>query len=369
MKIRQNDLDFVILPKEGKYIYYLLSEKNTLELAPKIKRNSWLQISYDLKEQYGGAKNSHPSRFNFPHFAAREILNEDIVSNDKLEKLGENHPQRKVKLSHRWSKDKYIEQFNKVQYHLQMGNIYEMNLCMEFYAENVGINPYQLFKKVNERTEAPFSCLSKLGSTYLICASPERFLKKTGSQLISQPIKGTAKRNVDQTEDKKLAEELQKNPKEQSENVMIVDLVRNDLSRLAKKGTVKVDELFGVQTFKTVHQLVSTVSCEIKEDLSLNQILEATFPMGSMTGAPKIRAMQLIDELESHKRELYSGAVGIYETNGNFDLNVVIRSFIYNKESGYLSLSVGSAVTVYANAEQEYEECLLKAEALMACLD
>jgi para-aminobenzoate synthetase component 1 len=365
MKMGQNGFDFVIIPKEGGYVYYLLSEKNTPEL---ISKKTWLQLSYDLKEQFGSTKSLHEPRFNLPHFSAREIISESTISKDELKTLGEDYSQTPVKLTPRWNKEKYIEKFNKVQHHLQRGDIYEINLCMEFFAERVTLNPYSLFEKVYERTEAPFSYLSKLGNTYLICGSPERFLKKTGNMLISQPIKGTAKRHSDHTEDRKAAETLRKNPKEQSENVMIVDLVRNDLSRIAQKGTVKVDELFGVQTFKTVHQLVSTVSCEIKEEVTLNQILEATFPMGSMTGAPKVRAMQLIDELESHKRELYSGSVGMLSANGDFDLNVVIRSFVYNQKSGYLSLSVGSAVTVYASAEQEYEECLLKAEALIACL-
>jgi para-aminobenzoate synthetase component 1 len=150
---------------------------------------------------------------------------------------------------------------------------------------------------------------------------------------------------------------------------MIVDLVRNDLSKIASKGSVNVDELFGIYSFKQVHQMISTVSCEIKDHFTFTDIIKATFPMGSMTGAPKVRAMQIIEECESTKRGVYSGALGYIEPNGDFDFSVVIRSILYNSSNNYLSFMTGSAITSQADAESEYAECLLKAKAMFEALE
>ena len=150
---------------------------------------------------------------------------------------------------------------------------------------------------------------------------------------------------------------------------MIVDLVRNDLSRIAVKNTVKVDELFGIYTFDQVHQMISTISCEVKAETTIKDILQATFPMGSMTGAPKIRAMKLIEKFEETKRGLYSGAIGYISPEGDFDFNVVIRSIQYNTLKMYLSFMVGGAITIASDAELEYQECLVKAKALFEVLE
>lgn len=268
----------------------------------------------------------------------------------------------------RESKNSYIEKVNKLKQHIQQGEIYEINFCIEFYAENVKINPFKQFDKLIAISPMPFSCFIKHQNKYLICASPERFLKKRDNVLISQPIKGTIKRSENIIEDKQLKEELKNSIKEKSENVMIVDLVRNDLSRIAERGSVKVDELYGIYSFPQWYQMISTISCTLKEGKGFDEILKATFPMGSMTGAPKISAMQLIEKYESTKRGMYSGSVGIILPNGDFDLNVVIRSIQYNTETGYLSFMVGSAITILSDAEKEYEECLLKAKAIFSVL-
>jgi para-aminobenzoate synthetase component 1 len=223
------------------------------------------------------------------------------------------------------------------------------------------------FFKMNEVTQAPFAAYVQFDEFSVFCGSPERFLKKEGNKLITQPIKGTAPRGLDEKEDELIKEQLRNNPKERSENIMIVDLVRNDLSQVASKASVKVDELCGIYTFETVHQMISTVSCELRENITFLDILKATFPMGSMTGAPKKRAMELIEEYESFKRGLYSGTIGYIAPNGDFDLNVVIRSLTWNAKTGLLTLATGSAITVSANGPSEFEECLLKAEALKAC--
>jgi para-aminobenzoate synthetase component 1 len=204
---------------------------------------------------------------------------------------------------------------------------------------------------------------------YLICASPERFLKKTGNKIISQPMKGTARRDLqDAAMDEQLKQTLFLDAKERSENVMVVDLVRNDLSKICTDGTVQVDELFGVYTFPQVHQMVSTVSGELKADVSFSDIIDASFPMGSMTGAPKYRVMQLIDEYEPIGRGLFSGSVGYIDPEGNFDFNVIIRSIFYNSSTNTLSYYAGSAITFYSDAVKEWEECLLKAEAIKKVL-
>ena len=209
----------------------------------------------------------------------------------------------------------------------------------------------------------------RLGNLYALSASPERYISKNGNEVISQPIKGTAKRLSDEMEDEKLRLHLENDQKERSENIMITDLVRNDLSKFANKGSVKVDELCNIYSFKQVHQLISTVTCQVDKSLSPVYMIRETFPMGSMTGAPKISAMNIIEELEDSKRGLYSGAVGYFNPRGDFDFNVVIRSILYNTLNNYVSFSVGSAITAKSIPENEYEECLIKAKAMREALE
>jgi para-aminobenzoate synthetase component 1 len=247
---------------------------------------------------------------------------------------------------------------------------------MEFFSETKGINPLALFFKLNETSQAPFSAFYRMNDKYLMCASPERFLKKSSRKIISQPIKGTARRGSNIGEDNEIKRSLLTNKKEQSENVMIVDLVRNDLSKTC--NNVQVDKLCDISSFKQWHQLISTVSGEIRHDVHFVDVIKNTFPMGSMTGAPKIKAMQLIEQFEKTKRGLYSGAVGyitpsLSGENGqggevDFDFNVVIRSILYNQASGYLSFQVGSAITANSIPEKEYAECLLKAKGMFEAL-
>ena len=230
------------------------------------------------------------------------------------------------------------------------------------------INPYKVFEQLNTLTEAPFAQLVKIEDTYIICASPERFIQKKGNQLITQPMKGTARRNNNPIEDEQIKQTLKSNIKEQTENVMAVDVARNDLSRIATKGSVIVNDLFGVQTFKNVHQMVSTVSCELKENISFDDIIEATFPPASMTGAPKLKAIELIKKYEAIERGIYSGILGQIDGNGDFDFCVVIRTIIYNEKTKQLSFHVGSAITSQCNPEEEWNECLLKADTIFTSL-
>lgn len=269
----------------------------------------------------------------------------------------------------RISKEKYLEKVKEMLRHIHRGDIYEANFCQEFFAENREIDPFRVFQNLNEISRPPFAVFLKLENNYLLCASPERYLKMNSGHIISQPIKGTARRSKVPIEDEKIAEALAMDPKERAENIMIVDLVRNDLSRIAKKGSVNVDELCKVYSFKQVHQMISTISATLEDGIPPLEVLRATFPMGSMTGAPKISAMKIIEDLEESKRGLYSGAVGYFTPEGDFDFNVVIRSILYNSLNKYVSFSVGGAITSRSVPEMEYEECLLKSEAMRKALD
>ncbi|MFM7018364.1 anthranilate synthase component I family protein [Flavobacterium sp.] len=273
-----------------------------------------------------------------------------------------------VVIQPRISKEEYVVKVEKMLEHIQRGDIYEANFCMEFFADNSVINPLDVYQKLNSISEAPFSVYFKNDSQFLLSASPERYLKKTATNIISQPIKGTSRRHTEIELDKKSKTDLEFNEKERSENIMIVDLVRNDLSRTASKGSVEVEELCGMYSFKQVHQMISTIVSQVENTISPVEILRTTFPMGSMTGAPKISAMNIIEKLEETKRGLYSGAVGYFTPNGDFDFNVVIRSILYNAQNQYVSFSVGSAITSLSDPEKEYEECLLKAKAMFAVL-
>ena len=273
-----------------------------------------------------------------------------------------------ININQRISKENYLLKVSKMLEHIQRGDIYEANFCMEFFAHTNQLDPIEVFQKLAVISEAPFAVYFKNAVHYLLSASPERYLRKKGTRVISQPIKGTSKRSADPIADAQFKVDLAQNEKERSENIMIVDLVRNDLSHTATKGSVVVEELCEIYTFKQVHQMISTVVSEVEVTTHPVEIIRTTFPMGSMTGAPKISAMQIIETLEETKRGLYSGAVGYFTPEGDFDFNVVIRSILYNAKNEYLSFSVGSAITAQAIAEQEYEECLLKAKAMFEVL-
>lgn len=302
----------------------------------------------------------------------RMVDDEMELDLEAIIKVGNDTQNSKLKtqnsIQQRVPKETYLEKVSNVLEHIQRGDIYEANFCMEFYAENAQINPLETYKKLNSISESPFSVYFKNENQYVLCSSPERYLKNENGKIISQPIKGTSKRFEDSELDNHSKLELQQNPKERSENIMIVDLVRNDLSRTAEKSSVEVEELCEAYSFKQVHHLISTITSNKNTENSVIEVIKNSFPMGSMTGAPKISAMQIIEKQEATKRGLYSGSMGYFTPNGDFDFNVVIRSILYNSKNQYLSFSVGSAITAQCNPEQEYEECLLKAKAMKAVL-
>ncbi|TGE14508.1 anthranilate synthase component I family protein [Hymenobacter elongatus] len=268
----------------------------------------------------------------------------------------------------RLAKTDYLAAVEAVRENILDGEVYELNLCQEFYAEQVALDPVSTFLRLNAASPTPFAGFYKWQDRYLLCASPERFLQQQGPQLVSQPIKGTIRRGTTPAEDEQLRAQLLNDEKERAENLMIVDLVRNDLARVAQTGTVRVPELFGLYPFRHVWQMISTVEAQRRPACDLVDILRAAFPMGSMTGAPKIRAMQLIEHYERTRRGLYSGSIGYVWPGGDFDFNVVIRSLQYHAGTGYLSFQVGSAITYDSDPQREYDECLLKARALLDVL-
>jgi len=273
-----------------------------------------------------------------------------------------------LEIKQRIPKENYITKVGRMLERIHHGDLYEANFCMEFYAEQASINSLDKFLKLNEISKPPFATFFKNNQHFLLSASPERYLKKEGEQLISQPIKGTAKRSANPGEDEASKTSLANDPKERAENIMITDLVRNDLSRTAQKGSVQVTELCTIYSFLQVHQMTSTITSRLDSQYTGVEVLRTTFPMGSMTGAPKISALKIIEDLEETKRGLYSGAVGYFTPLADFDFNVVIRSILYNQEKEYVSFSVGSAITALSDPEKEYEECMLKAKAMFEVL-
>lgn len=348
--------------------------------------DKWLfgHLGYDLKNELEALSSRHADHVGFPdiaffepaviiHFNPGSLTIECEDPAKVFSELQETASERaepsrgSIKIQQRISREEYIGIINRLKEHILRGDCYEINFCQEFFAKT-DIQPLEVYKKLSEISPNPFSCLYRLEDKWLICASPERFLKKQGNKILSQPIKGTAKRVIaDSALDEKSKNALYESGKDRSENVMIVDLVRNDLSKVCVDGSVQVEELFGIYSFPQVHQMISTITGDLTDGMDFPDIIAATFPMGSMTGAPKKRVMELIEQYERSKRGIFSGAVGYLAPNGDFDLNVVIRSIMYNETNRYLSFQTGSAITFYSDPGEEWEECMLKAEAMKQC--
>jgi len=353
-------------------------------------KNEWLfgHLGYDLKNETEKLSSNNADGIGFSdlHFFVPEIV---LELNDKEVTIHADGDaaiifdtilacpgtinesiKSKILIQHKISRNDYIDIIEKLRQHILRGDCYEINFCQEFFAENAEIDPSYIYSRLTELSPNPFSVFYKLNTRWCLCASPERYLKKEGNRIISQPIKGTSKRNTANTaEDEKAKNYLSESEKEKSENVMVVDLVRNDLSRICKPGTVQVDELFAVYSFPQVHQMISTISGELEAGNDWIDCIEATFPMGSMTGAPKKKVMELIEQYEQTKRGLFSGAIGYVKPDGDFDFNVVIRSILYNAANKYLSFQAGGGITYNSHPALEYEESLLKAKALMKVLE
>jgi para-aminobenzoate synthetase component 1 len=354
------------------------------------QNKDWLfgHLSYDLKNETEGLVSGNTDHIGFPdlcffipevilQLSEHELLigafdarHEAIFYEiGTVEPITHFHQQLPTSINNRISKETYIHTVQQLQQHILRGDCYEINFCQEFFAEDVSIDPLAVYCSLSDTSPNPFAAYYKTGQQYLLCASPERYIRKEGDHVFSQPIKGTSQRNLqDAGEDVKNKEDLYSSAKDRSENVMIVDLVRNDLSKICEEASVQVEELFGIYSFPQVHQMVSTVSGRLRKDIHFIEAIKATFPMGSMTGAPKKRVMELIEQYEQTRRGIFSGTVGYITPDGDFDFNVVIRSIMYNAANKYLSFQAGSAITFYSDPEKEYEECLLKAAAIKKVL-
>lgn len=349
-------------------------------------QQDWIfgHLSYDLKNQIESLSSSHPDKIGFPEFvffvpeivfiiSEKKVEISLFAGRDPAEIFHDIKSSRPEKMSSQkniiqpvFSKNEYIASIEKLQEHIQKGDCYEITFCQEFFCENASVDPVEMYKKLSRLSPNPFAAFYKFHDKYLLCASPERFLKRSGNHIISQPIKGTAKRNprMDPVEMASLASDA----KERAENIMIVDLVRNDLAKICAEGSVAVKEFLKIYSFPQVHQMISTIEGKLQKGITFSEIIAATFPMGSMTGAPKKRAMELIEQYERTKRGLFSGSVGYIDPHGNFDFNVVIRSILYNASGSYLSAQVGAAITAASVAEKEFAECNIKMEAIKRIL-
>ncbi|MEO7266128.1 MAG: anthranilate synthase component I family protein [Ferruginibacter sp.] len=369
-----------------------LSEPGAFEHLQKVHESSpcWLfgHLGYELKNQSFPSYNNKPDRIGFGkgHFFEPEFILR--VKNNIVEILSHHMPCEKIfnlvndskvvvekifvnpVIQQGMSKDKYLQTIETLRSHIQRGDCYEINYCQEFFANDTHLDPIKIYHELSGISPNPFAALYKLDDKYCICQSPERYLKKEGSKVFSQPIKGTVARNDNNSEsDLKNKNFLQNSPKEKAENVMIVDLVRNDLSRVCLEGSVEVEELFGIYAFPHLYQMISTIKGSLPPDMAFTEVIKASFPIGSMTGAPKHKVLQLIDKYEQAGRGLFSGSIGYITPGADFDFNVVIRSIFYNSSKSCISFWAGSAITFYSKAEDEYNECMLKAKAIIKVLE
>lgn len=294
-------------------------------------KGKWLfgHLNYDLKNEIDNLSSHHEDRIGFPdtfffepeivirlteneisiiHSDAKDIL--DAIESVQIKKA--SIAEQPINVKNRIPKEDYISVIEKLKAHILKGDAYEINFCQEFFAENAVIDPFKVYEALSALSPNPFSGFYRVEDKWLLCASPERFLKKEGARVLSQPMKGTSRRVSDNKENDFLNKEaLFNSEKDRSENVMVVDVVRNDLARICKEGSVQVDELYGIYSFPQVHQMVSTISGTLEADVSFTNIIRAVFPMGSMTGAPKKRVMELIEKYERTRRGIFSGAIEI----------------------------------------------------------
>jgi para-aminobenzoate synthetase component 1 len=377
----------------GKKDAFVVNENNPTDIQ---KLNQWLAgkttpvfgyISFEAKKLFekNSYRNSSSDGSDFLYFFEPEHIWKE--ENGKWKALGEEEPnersviedflssyknveitsiEEKLVFEMLESEVSYVEKIQDILNNIQQGQYYETNFCIPLQASGELKDAFVHFSKMNNATEAPHATYFNGDKLQLLCTSPERFIQKKGTQIISQPIKGTIRRGLNSEEDAQNKALLQSSEKERSENIMIVDLVRNDLSRIAEKASVNIKSLCELHTFKTLHHLISTVEAQLPSNITFTEILAATFPMGSMTGAPKISSVKHMEKLEILDRGIYSGSFGVIEPDGNFDFNVIIRSAVYNKEKKQTTIKVGSAITNASNAEAEFEECLLKAASTLS---
>lgn len=340
-------------------------------------------MGYDLKNEIVGMDSKPPDRWNFPSssFFKAEVLvewsedfttlsaanPESVWEQIKAQSIRDFPIRKAVEIREFQSRENYCQVVEQIQEGIRQGNVYEVNYC-RFFECNEALDGLEAFLGLREISPSPFSGWYKTPELEIASASPERFLKKSGCHLVSQPIKGTAPRRHDPVADEAEIQALLHSEKERAENLMIVDLVRNDLARVSVPGSTQVSELFGIYSFPQVHQMTSTIESDIRPGTELSAVLHSTFPMGSMTGAPKLEVMNWIDRLETQQRGAFSGALGFINPENDFDFNVLIRSLFINHRLKITGFAVGSAITIDSVPEQEWDECENKAAAIRSWL-
>lgn len=324
-------------------------------------------FGYDLKNYRDRLHSSNEDRVNLPEMwmgRAKSVYFAKVLPGKEPHQKNKNIQKRAYKITNLSSsvrREDYISQIKKAQKCIFEGDFYEINLSHQLSGEFEG-NVLGLYDDMRSAGPVPFGSFMRIGETEICCASPERFLTRLGTSIVSDPIKGTRARGNSIMEDEQIARELTESAKDKAENLMIVDLVRNDFSIVCKPGSVNVEKLFEIQRFGTVHQMVSRIKGTLKDGISSEEVIAACFPMGSMTGAPKIKSMEIIELLENYKRGLYSGAIGFFKPDGDFNFNVVIRTAFIN--SGKIYYATGGAITADSDPQMEWEETIVKARAL-----
>lgn len=337
------------------------------------RESGWLfgYIGYDMKDEINSLHSSNKPMYKAPALYMMEPTVLFKIADGKIEQLlgepitidfetNDTSDASINNISRLISKNEYVSNVKKIKWHIKEGDFYELNYSYPFSAKLRG-DHYGLYKKMRVVNPVPFGSYLELENFSVCCSSPERFLKNNDGQLISEPIKGTAGRSADPDEDRRLRDEL-KNAKNEAENLMIVDLVRHDMSQVSMPGSVRVSKLYDIQAFDTVYQLISRIEGQLKKGTDPVDAIRACFPMGSMTGAPKLRVMKHIEELEAYKRGIYSGSIGYFTPDGDFDFNVVIRTAIIQGET--ILYPVGGAITGDSDPSAEWEETQIKAKTI-----
>jgi para-aminobenzoate synthetase component 1 len=374
---------------EGKYEFLAAfgAEKivqNPEELEKYKNENNWFfgVVGYDLKNKFEELSSLNSEIIHTPEllfFVPKIIIGIDREENVTLIKGAlppnfwheseQKHPHRINPEEVPIIKEDYLKKINAIHELIREGEVYELNYCVPHKFTYEEFSPINFQIALINKSPVPMAAYFSADSLHLCGASMERYLTKKEDKILSQPIKGTIKKGENIEEDHALIASLLNSEKDRAENVMIVDLVRNDLNKICQTSSVKVSELCEIYSYLQVHQMISTVEGKLKPNTSFTDILSATFPMGSMTGAPKIAAMKHIDELESFKRGWYSGTVGYIQPNGDFDFNVVIRSLLCDEDKKILNYCAGGAITIDSNPENEWEEIQVKTKAITEVLN
>jgi aminodeoxychorismate synthase component I len=367
ISLPENEIPFSFRPGLVGYLGYELGEENHEGVHPKAQFmivDRAMIFDHSTKSMY--FIGLFETRDEFVNWYRAALLRLALVGGELASYLQKTKEPKLVSSKLRHSKESYLGLIQKAKAHIKTGDVFQLCLTNQIFIEH-DADALKTFLTLRESNPAPYGGYLKLGGVELVSSSPEQFLKvSAGGKVSSKPIKGTRPRSKDQAEDSQIANELLNNEKERAENLMIVDLMRNDLGRVCEADSISVEKLFEIESYATVHQLVSTVSGKLRAGQSATSALAACFPGGSMTGAPKIRAVDILRELEGAPRDIYSGAFGFLGFDGSADFGMTIRTLVFEGKSA--SLGVGGGITIDSDPESEFEETMLKSSALLKAI-